>query len=62
MIEVNTAMDLINKYLFNLSIEILSINSVNRKMLAQEIYAERDQPPFDRVTMDGIAEYDISDE
>lgn len=55
MIEVNTAMDLINKYLFNLSIEILSINSVNRKMLAQEIYAERDQPPFDRVTMDGIA-------
>ena len=25
------------------------------RVLAQEVFAERDQPPFDRVTMDGIA-------
>jgi molybdopterin molybdotransferase len=55
MIEVTTAMDLIHDSFFNLHIKTLSINSINKKMASQEIYAERDQPPFDRVTMDGIA-------
>ena len=25
------------------------------RVLAEDIHAERDQPPFDRVTMDGVA-------
>lgn len=31
------------------------LESCTGRILAEEIFAERDQPPFDRVTMDGIA-------
>ena len=34
--------------------KINTLQSVGR-ILKEPIYAERDQPPFDRVTMDGIA-------
>lgn len=35
--------------------ENVSLDQANGRVLRQEICAERDQPPFDRVTMDGIA-------
>ena len=35
--------------------EIVALESATGRVLAQSISAERDQPPFDRVTMDGIA-------
>ncbi len=35
--------------------ERLVLEDVNDRVLAQDLHAERDQPPFDRVTMDGIA-------
>lgn len=42
--------------------EAISVDHANGRVLQQTVVAERDQPPFDRVTMDGIAfafsEYD----
>ncbi|HET7607424.1 MAG TPA: molybdopterin molybdenumtransferase MoeA, partial [Gammaproteobacteria bacterium] len=31
------------------------LSTCGGRVLAEDIHAERDQPPFDRVTMDGIA-------
>src|SRR5262245_38104857 len=38
-----------------LPIETRPLAALAGAVLAQEVRAERDQPPFDRVTMDGIA-------
>ena len=38
-----------------LPIESLPLGQCHGAVLRENIYAERDQPPFDRVTMDGIA-------
>ncbi len=38
-----------------LSTELTALEHLSGRILAEPIYAERDQPPFDRVTMDGIA-------
>ncbi len=35
--------------------EQVSLAAACRRVLRQEVLAERDQPPFDRVTMDGVA-------
>ena len=35
--------------------ESISLDRANGRILRQIVTAERDQPPFDRVTMDGIA-------
>jgi molybdopterin molybdotransferase len=35
--------------------ETLSLQLATGRVLRQEVVAERDQPPFDRVMMDGIA-------
>ncbi len=35
--------------------EIVKLRDARGRMLAEDIYADRDFPPFDRVTMDGIA-------
>jgi molybdopterin molybdotransferase len=35
--------------------ESVPVSASTGRILAQTVYAERDQPPFDRVTMDGIA-------
>ena len=35
--------------------ESVNLDRANRRILRQVVPAERDQPPFDRVTMDGIA-------
>ena len=38
-----------------LPIETRPLAALTGAVLAQDVYAERDQPPFDRVTMDGVA-------
>ena len=46
---------LIQQHLACLPIESLPLTQCTGAVLRENIYAERDQPPFDRVTMDGIA-------
>jgi molybdopterin molybdotransferase len=47
--------ELIAQHLTCLPIESLPLAQCAGTVLRENIYAERDQPPFDRVTMDGIA-------
>jgi molybdopterin molybdotransferase len=47
--------ELIAQHLTCLPIESLPLAQCAGAVLRENIYAERDQPPFDRVTMDGIA-------
>src|SRR5580698_3955647 len=49
------AEEAINSRLTCLPIESLPLTQCVGGTLRENIYAERDQPPFDRVTMDGIA-------
>ena len=46
---------LIEQHLACLPIESLPLTQAAGAILRENIYAERDQPPFDRVAMDGIA-------
>ena len=46
---------LIGQHLQCLPIESLPLTQCAGAVLRENIYAERDQPPFDRVAMDGIA-------
>jgi molybdopterin molybdotransferase len=46
---------LIEQHLACLPIESLPLTQVAGAVLRENLYAERDQPPFDRVAMDGIA-------
>ena len=46
---------LIEQHLTCLPIESLPLAHAAGAVLRENIYAERDQPPFDRVAMDGIA-------
>ena len=46
---------LIGKHLVCLPIESLPVAQCAGAVLRENVYAERDQPPFDRVSMDGIA-------
>src|SRR5580658_7012539 len=55
MIEPAAAETLINEHLACLPIESLPVGQCAGAVLRENIYAERDQPPFDRVAMDGIA-------
>jgi molybdopterin molybdotransferase len=49
------AQDLIGQNLAWLPIESLPLQQCAGAVLRENIYAERDQPPYDRVAMDGIA-------
>jgi molybdopterin molybdotransferase len=49
------AQDLIGRNLAALPVESLPLQQCAGAVLREPIYAERDQPPFDRVAMDGIA-------
>jgi molybdopterin molybdotransferase len=49
------AESLIEQHLSCLPIESLPLTQAAGAVLRENIYAERDQPPFDRVAMDGIA-------
>ena len=55
MISVEQAQELINKHSLKLETEYVSLDAANGRVLSQAIHADRDFPPFDRVTMDGIA-------
>ena len=46
---------LIAQNLPSLPIESLPVGHCAGAVLRENVYAERDQPPFDRVAMDGIA-------
>jgi molybdopterin molybdotransferase len=55
MISVKEADSIIHSNLFKPSITTVSLNECIGKILAEPILADRDFPPFDRATMDGIA-------
>lgn len=55
MLQPAQADELIGQQLQCLPIESLPLAQCAGAVLRENIYAERDQPPFDRVTMDGIA-------
>src|SRR6202790_4095553 len=55
MIEPGAAETLISEHLACLPIESLPVGQCAGAVLRENIYAERDQPPFDRVAMDGVA-------
>ncbi|MBV9911032.1 MAG: hypothetical protein JOZ93_00570, partial [Sinobacteraceae bacterium] len=55
MLSPAQADELIGQHLACLPIESLPLAQCQGAVLRENIYAERDQPPFDRVAMDGIA-------
>ncbi len=55
MLDPQSAEALISSHLLCLPVESLPIGQCAGAVLRENIYAERDQPPFDRVTMDGAA-------
>jgi molybdopterin molybdotransferase len=55
MLEPAAAQKLIASHLICLPIESLPLGQCGGAVLRENIYAERDQPPFDRVMMDGVA-------
>jgi molybdopterin molybdotransferase len=55
MTEVAEAEALIQAHLPKAAVEVERLAACVGRVLAEDIPAERDQPPFDRVTMDGIA-------
>ena len=55
MVTTQEALDLVLKSTPVATTEIISIEDSNNRVLSKEIRATRSYPPFDRVTMDGIA-------
>jgi molybdopterin molybdotransferase len=55
MISVAEAESLISGHMPRFAARQEALASCGGRVLAEDIHAERDQPPFDRVTMDGIA-------
>jgi molybdopterin molybdotransferase len=55
MIEIEEALRIILEQRINIEIEQVPIELAQGRILAENISADRDFPPFDRVTMDGIA-------
>ena len=55
MISSEEAIKIILNQTQNYGSEKISINSATGRILCEDIYADRDFPAFDRVTMDGIA-------
>jgi len=55
MITVREAEHIINQHSITLESESVSIDQAGGRILKEPIRADRDFPPFDRVTMDGIA-------
>ncbi len=54
-LDPTAAGQLIGEHLVCLPIESLPVAQCAGAVLRENVYAERDQPPFDRVSMDGIA-------
>lgn len=57
MISVKEALKIVEENAFVLNISEVSLLESLGKVLAENIFADRDFPPFDRVAMDGIAIY-----
>lgn len=55
MLDPQAAEELIGANLTCLPIESLPVGQCAGAILRENVYAERDQPPFDRVAMDGVA-------
>ena len=55
MISVRQASEIIAEHVESLDAERVSITDAAGRILAQTVSAERAHPPFDRVTMDGVA-------
>ncbi len=55
MVNVSEAAAIIESHLFKPSHEVVPITKAYGRILAEEIAADRDFPPFSRVAMDGIA-------
>ena len=55
MITVEEAEQLINQHTLTLDTEVVPLTMASGRILAESLEADRDFPPFDRVTMDGIA-------
>ena len=55
MIEVESAIELMLCHFIKTKKEKIPLECLNGRILAEPIRAQREQPPFDRVAMDGIA-------
>ncbi len=55
MISYQEALDIIAKHPFKAKSGHLKLEEINGHVLNEDLYADRDFPPFDRVTMDGIS-------
>jgi molybdenum cofactor synthesis domain-containing protein len=55
MITVDKALDIVLQHVEALDIETVAIDQANGRILAQDIRADIDLPPFDRARMDGYA-------
>lgn len=55
MITYQEAIDIITQHTFRIQAEAVSLNDSDGCVLAEDIIADRDLPPYDRVTMDGIS-------
>src|SRR5690349_7087296 len=55
MVTVSEASSIIQEVLFRPSVATVDIADAVGRVLAEEVHADRDLPPFNRATMDGIA-------
>jgi molybdopterin molybdotransferase len=55
MITVKEAQSLINGQSKNFGVEKIALQNVHGRVLAEDIFADRDYPPFNRAAMDGYA-------
>jgi molybdopterin molybdotransferase len=55
MISVTQALQIVTEQVKTLAVEEINLLQATGRILAQSIVADRDFPPFDRATMDGIA-------
>ena len=55
MISVEEAKEIVMQQQFTPKVERINIEECLGRILAEDVLADRAMPPFDRVTMDGIA-------
>lgn len=55
MISVSEAQKIIGEQVFELKVEEISLELACGRVLAEEVLADRDYPPFNRSSMDGVA-------
>lgn len=55
MIDYSEALDRVLQQSFDWGVERVALSRASGRVLRQQVFADRDQPPFDRVAMDGIA-------